>query len=86
MKEIDLNFAVSRLGEGQITSPITGVRFVNDEEHVLYHSDLRAIKSYLDAGRGASLPGKGRTPERKSTSTLPTLSAASLPVGAYARD
>jgi 6-phosphofructokinase 1 len=51
MKEINLNFAVSKLGEGQITSPITGVRFVNDEEHVLYHSDLRAIKSYLDAGR-----------------------------------
>lgn len=51
MKEIDLNFAVSKLGEGQITSPITGVRFLNDEEHVLYHSDLRAIRSYLDAGR-----------------------------------
>ncbi|HEX9882512.1 MAG TPA: ATP-dependent 6-phosphofructokinase [Desulfobaccales bacterium] len=51
MKEIDLNFAVSRLGEGQIASPITGVRFVNDEEHVLYHSDLRAIKGYLEAGK-----------------------------------
>jgi 6-phosphofructokinase 1 len=51
MKEIDLNFAVSRLGECQITSPITGARFVSDEEHVLYHSDLRAIKSYLEAGR-----------------------------------
>ena len=50
MKEIDLNFAVSRLGEGQITSPITGVRFVNDEEHVLYHSDFRELKGYLDAG------------------------------------
>jgi len=51
MKEIELNFAVSRLGEGQITSPITGVRFVNDEEHFLYHSDLKAIKGYLEAGR-----------------------------------
>ena len=50
MKEIDLNFAVSRLGECRITSPISGVRFVNDAEHVLYHPDLRAIKSYLDAG------------------------------------
>jgi 6-phosphofructokinase 1 len=50
MKEIDLNFAISKLGECQIISPITGERFVNDEEHVLYHSDLRAIKSYLDAG------------------------------------
>jgi 6-phosphofructokinase 1 len=51
MKEIDLNFAVSRLGEGRITSPISGVRFVNDEDHVLYHSDLETIKSYLDTGR-----------------------------------
>jgi len=49
MEEIDLNFTVSKLGEGRITSPITGVRFVDDEEHVLYHSDFRAIKSYVDA-------------------------------------
>ena len=51
MKENDLNFAVSRLGECQITSPITGVRFVNDAEHVLYQSDLKAIKNQLAAGR-----------------------------------
>ena len=51
MKEIDLNFAISRLGECQIISPITGVRFVNDEEHVLYHADLKAIKGYLEGGR-----------------------------------
>ncbi|MFZ5450909.1 MAG: ATP-dependent 6-phosphofructokinase [Thermodesulfobacteriota bacterium] len=51
MQESDLNFTVSRLGECQFPSPITGVRFVNDEEHVLYHSDLRSIKSYLEAGR-----------------------------------
>ena len=50
MKEIDLNFTVSKLGQGRITSPITGVRFVDDEEHVLYHSDFRALKGYLDAG------------------------------------
>ena len=50
MQEIDLNFTVSKLGEGRITSPITGVRFVDDEEHVLYHSDFRALKEYLDAG------------------------------------
>jgi hypothetical protein len=50
MKEIELNFTVSKLGEGRITSPITGVRFVDDEEHVLYHSDFMEIKGYLDAG------------------------------------
>ena len=51
MKEIDLNFAISRLGECRITSPISGVPFVNDEEHVLYHTDLKEIKGYLEAGR-----------------------------------
>jgi 6-phosphofructokinase 1 len=51
MKENDLNFAVSSLGECRIASPIIGMRFVKDEEHVLYHADLTAIKSCLDAGR-----------------------------------
>ncbi len=51
MTEIDLNFAVSRLGEGRFPSPITGARFVDDSEQVLYHTDLGAIKSYLTAGR-----------------------------------
>jgi 6-phosphofructokinase 1 len=50
MQEIELNFTVSKLGEGRITSPITGVRFVDDEDHVLYHSDFRELKGYLDAG------------------------------------
>jgi 6-phosphofructokinase 1 len=50
MQEIDLNFTVAKLGEGRITSPITGVRFVDDEEHVLYHSDFGAIKECLYAG------------------------------------
>jgi 6-phosphofructokinase 1 len=50
MEEIDLNFTVSKLGEGRVTSPLTGARFVDDEEHVLYHSDFRVLKSYFDAG------------------------------------
>jgi|GEM_PF-6357696 len=45
MKEDDIDFRVSRLGECQIPSPLTGVRFVNDGEHVLYHSDLEGVKS-----------------------------------------
>jgi 6-phosphofructokinase 1 len=51
MKENDLNFAVSSLGECRISSPVIGMRFVKDEEHVLFHADLTAIKSCLDAGR-----------------------------------
>jgi 6-phosphofructokinase 1 len=51
MKEIDLNFAVSKLGECRITSPLTGARFVHDGEHVLYDANLGAIKGYLTAGQ-----------------------------------
>lgn len=51
MEKIDLNFGVARLGEGNVTSPLTGVPFVTDDEHVLYHSNLKEIKSYLDAGK-----------------------------------
>ncbi|MDI6853333.1 MAG: ATP-dependent 6-phosphofructokinase [Deltaproteobacteria bacterium] len=51
MQEIDLNFAVSKLGEGRITSPVTGARFVSEGERVLYHSELKGLKSYLDSGR-----------------------------------
>ncbi len=51
MQEIDLNFAVSRLGACRVPSPITGMRFVSDEEHVLYHADLGQIKGCLAAGK-----------------------------------
>jgi len=44
-----LDFTVQRLGECTIPSPMSGVRFVGDE-HVLYDSDLNAIRRYLDAG------------------------------------
>lgn len=46
----NLNFEVSRLGECTIPSPMRGVRFVGDEEHVLFNSDLNSIRRYLDAG------------------------------------
>ena len=51
MQEIDLNFTVSKLGECRISLPLTGGRFVSDEERVLYHSELKGLKSYLDSGR-----------------------------------
>jgi hypothetical protein len=38
MQEIDLNFTVSKLSEGRITSPVTGAHFVSDEERVLYRN------------------------------------------------
>ena len=42
------DFTIHRLGECTISSPMRGVRFTNDQEHILLHSDLAEIKRYLD--------------------------------------
>lgn len=47
----DLNLAVSRLGECRIPSPMSGVHFVSDDEHVLYHSSLREIEGFQARGK-----------------------------------
>ncbi len=49
--ENDMDLSTAKLGPGSIPSPMEGIQFVNDEEHVLYHSDLRIIKGYLDQGK-----------------------------------
>ena len=46
----NLNFEISRLGECTVPSPMRNVRFTGDDEHVLFHSDLREIKQHLAAG------------------------------------
>ena len=46
-----LNFEVSRLGECRIPSPMSGMQFVNEEEHVLYHSNLSEVESLLHEGK-----------------------------------
>jgi 6-phosphofructokinase 1 len=50
MKEKDLDFAVSKLGECRIPSPMTGVQFVSDKEKVLFHADLEKVKSFFQEG------------------------------------
>ncbi len=47
----DLNFGISRLGECRIPSPMTGIRFVGDDEHVLYNSFSAEIRTCLLEGR-----------------------------------
>ena len=44
------DFTIQRLGECAIPSPMSGVRFTGDDEHILFHSDLNEIRRYLDAG------------------------------------
>lgn len=51
MRDAKLSFAISRLGECRIPSPMGDVRFVREDEHVLYHSDLGEIRELLEAGQ-----------------------------------
>jgi 6-phosphofructokinase 1 len=44
------NLTIQRLGDCTVPSPMSGIRFTKDNEHVLLHSDLNKIKKYLDAG------------------------------------
>jgi len=46
----ELNFRVPTLGECAIPSPLTGMRFVQESERILYDSDLDRIKATLAAG------------------------------------
>jgi 6-phosphofructokinase 1 len=48
MDDSDLNFTISKLGECRVLSPMTGVRYVRDDDRVLYHSEIKEIKKYID--------------------------------------
>jgi 6-phosphofructokinase 1 len=45
------SFKVKRLGECRIPSPMTGVRFIEDEATVLFHSDLRDVETLMEQGK-----------------------------------
>src|SRR5512135_1102424 len=45
------DFKIQRLGDCTVPSPMRGVRFACDEDHVLLQTDLGTIRRYLDAGR-----------------------------------
>ncbi len=51
MEHNDLNFEVDHLGEGRISSPMTGVRFVDEQDHVLYHTNPNLVESFFKAGK-----------------------------------
>jgi 6-phosphofructokinase 1 len=45
-----LDFTIARLGECRIPSPMSGVRFVPDDERVLYHATLAELTPWLEKG------------------------------------
>ncbi len=57
------DFNVQNLGECTIDSPMKGIRFTEDSNHILFHRELNAIQSYLDKGDSppvfeAAAPGR----------------------------
>jgi 6-phosphofructokinase 1 len=44
------DLTIQRLGDCTVPSPMSGVSFMTDDEHILLHDDLRMIRRYLDAG------------------------------------
>src|SRR5512139_2537844 len=49
----DLNFEVSRLGEGRIPSPLKGTYFVKDDERLLFHLGLSEMNKGVENGQPA---------------------------------
>jgi len=50
MRDDDLDFTIATLGECRVPSPVSGVRFTDDDERVLYHSTLGGIDAHLATG------------------------------------
>jgi len=47
-KEFDLSIA--KLGECRIPSPMSGVQFIDENKHVLYHSNLEEVEKFSKSG------------------------------------
>jgi 6-phosphofructokinase 1 len=47
----ELDFTVMNLGECTISSPMSGVHFVKEDDRILYHSDIRGIRQYIALGK-----------------------------------
>jgi 6-phosphofructokinase 1 len=51
MDDVNVSFAISRLGECRIPSPMKGVQFVRDDEQVLYHGNLKEVEATIREGK-----------------------------------
>jgi 6-phosphofructokinase 1 len=51
MGQSSLDLTIERLGTCKIPSPLQGESFVSDDDHVLYHTDLRDIEKLIKAKR-----------------------------------
>ena len=46
----NLDFTIARLGECRFPSPLSGVRFIHDDERVLYHTRFEDMKAWIAEG------------------------------------
>jgi len=51
MPENKFDLSISTLGECRIPSPMAGVQFIDNDMHVLYHSNLMEVEKYLSSGQ-----------------------------------
>ena len=47
MRDNNLDFTTARLGQCRFLSPLSGVRFIGDDERVLYHARLEDIRAWI---------------------------------------
>jgi 6-phosphofructokinase 1 len=47
----ELDFTVMNLGKCRIPSPLSGIRFVKEDDRILYHSDIRGIREFISLGK-----------------------------------
>jgi 6-phosphofructokinase 1 len=50
MSVTDLDFTIPHLGRCTFPSPLSGIRFVGDDERVLYHVSFKEMKNWIDRG------------------------------------
>ncbi len=43
-------FEIAQLGESRHVSPLADYGFIREDDRILYHTELREVKAYLDAG------------------------------------
>ena len=51
MTDKNLDFDIDKLGECRIASPMSGVKFVGEDDHVLYHTDPNKIEPFFKEGK-----------------------------------
>ena len=80
MSDEDLDFTIARLGESRVPSPLSGVRFIDDDERVLYHATLAGVDVCLNKGvRPPSMESAG--PRRRLFFDPPKLTCGIVTCG-----